>query len=113
MGHLHVWSVNSSKDLGFSGSKFLSSKIDWNLAFLEVGVGPLRVGLFGEVDDWLDCLDGALASKFNLWALPITAFRVVSPRASAIWLAVWPLDQSSFNLATFSSVQLIVYNYNI
>ena len=93
IGHLQVSSVSSSSDLGFSGSKFLSNNIDWNLAFLDVGAGPLLICLLSLVLGELDCLEGALASKFNLWALPITAFLVVSPNASAIWLAVCPLDR--------------------
>ena len=87
--------------------------MDWNFAFLEVGAGLLLTCLLSLAVGVPEFLDGALASRFNLCALPITALRVVSPKASAIWLAVWPFVQSSFNFSTFSSVQLIVYFYCI
>ena len=51
MGHLQVSSVNSSSCFGFSGSKFLSSNNDLNLAFL------LSLLPFGWVSDWVFSCD--------------------------------------------------------
>ena len=82
-------SVKFSNDVGFSGSKFLSSKIELNLLFLLAE--PFSLGceklicFFSELDL---ALEGARSSKFSLWAFPITAFRVVSPSIPAISLAV-------------------------
>ena len=53
-------------------------------------------------------LKAIFADKFNLCAFPMTAFLLTPPIISAIWFAVWPFPQRSFNLVTFSSVQLIL-----
>ena len=59
-----------------------------------------------------DFFDIALASRFNLCALPMTAFLVVSPRMEAIWLAECPFFQSSLSFSSLSGVQLILFFSN-
>ena len=85
MGHLHSLSSSCSKDLGLSGSKFLSKIKDLNLAFLLTNFSSLLL-LLSDASFFtiLDVFDAALAASLSLWALPITAFLVVPPRISAI-----------------------------
>ena len=108
MGHLQVSSVSSLSFFGFSGSKFLSNNKALNLAFRLSFSCLISTSFsnfaFGEVEGFFETV---LASKFNRCALPITAFRIVSPINAAICEAVCPFVHSAFNLFSLSGVQLI------
>ena len=114
MGHLQDLSSNSSSCFGFSGSKSFSINKDLNLLLLP----RFWIWFSSELCFWKfwlfeEFLVLIFADRFSLWALPITAFLLIPPIISAIWLAVLPLPHNSFNFCTFSSVQLIITRYSV
>ena len=92
-------SSSSSNCLGFSGSKSFSIINDLNLLlrpFLDLIF--LSITAFSKLSFEVAVLVFIFADKLSLWALPITAFLLIPPIISAIWLAVFPLPHNSFNL---------------
>ena len=96
-----------SSQYGRSGAAALPQKRKLGSRGFPIGHWHIRSG--APTIGWLVRLMGdGRDERPRRWAFPITAFRVTSPRCSAIWLALKPSSQSRFSLSTRASVHSIV-----